>query len=407
MADLMDQQYELVPLDRVEPHPENARQGDTGAIHQSIEHNGFFGAALVQRSTGHILAGSHRWRAAKASGLPTLPVLWVDCDDDRAKRIMLADNRTNDLASYDEGALLELLSGMALTPEGLAGSGFDVEDLDELAHALGPREIQGDPDEVPPKPKTPRTVSGDVWVLGPHRLICGDSTEPTVVDRVMAGNQADCIWTDPPYGVEYVGKTADALTLENDYRNDGMLERLLRGGLSAASSVCRPGAVWFVAAPAGPVTAVFGTVLAELGVWRQTLVWVKDVFVLGHSDFHYRHELVYYGWTPGEHRRPPDRTYDTVLEVDRPKRSKEHPTMKPVQLIDRCLQSSTQAGDVVLDPFGGSGSSLIAAHAAGRKARLVELDPSYCDVICRRYQEATGDKPVAAATNEPHDFTEG
>jgi site-specific DNA-methyltransferase (adenine-specific) len=185
------------------------------------------------------------------------------------------------------------------------------------------------------------------------------------------------------------------------------LERLLAAAFGVALRASAPGAVWYVAAPAGPVTGVFASALRDLGVWRQTLVWVKDQFVMGHSDFHYRHESLFYGWAPGAaHRAPPHRDLDTVWEIPRPKRSAEHPTMKPVALVDRALANSSRPGDVVLDPFAGSGSTLIAAHGLGRRARCVELDPRYVDVICRRYQEHTGDKPVLEATGEPHDFTE-
>jgi site-specific DNA-methyltransferase (adenine-specific) len=151
----------------------------------------------------------------------------------------------------------------------------------------------------------------------------------------------------------------------------------------------------------------FGVVLRDLGIWRQTLVWVKQQLVMGRSDYHYRHEPIFYGWKPGAaHTAPPGRKSDTIWEFDRPSRSGEHPTMKPVALIEQAITNHTQRNDVVLDLFGGSGSTLIAAHAAGRVARLMELDPKYCDVICKRFQQATGVTPVAESTNNEHDFLE-
>lgn len=418
MTEVIDQRYEVVPVDGVRPHPDNPRRGDIASIQASIDHNGFFGAVLAQRSTGYVIAGNHRWRAAKEAGLESVPVIWVDVDVDEARRIMLADNRTNDQASYDPEGLIGLLSELALTPEGLAGTGYDPDDLADLNKAMaGEREIVGDPDQVPEPPKQPRTILGDVWLLGPHRLICGDATEPSVLERLMGDGLADLVWTDPPYGVAIVGGhhalspeqrlRRGGKTIQNDMLSADNLTELLRGVFSASVGCCRAGACWYVTAPGGPLNLCFGVVLNELGIWRQTLVWLKDSFVMGRSDYHGRHEAMFYGWVPGaSHHPPPDRKQDTVWEVPRPSQSKDHPTMKPVALVERSIGNSTDLGDLVLDPFGGSGSTLIAAHLTGRAARLVELDPVYCDVICRRYQDATGDKPIAEATGEPHDFTE-
>jgi len=219
----------------------------------------------------------------------------------------------------------------------------------------------------------------------------------------MAGLVADCVWTDPPYGVSYVGKTVDALTIDND-DDPVALKKLLQLSFDAACVASKPGGAWYVAAPPGPLHAMFSDILDELGIWRQTLAWVKDSFVMGHSDYHYRHEPIFYGWKPGAaHYFIADRTQDTVWDIPRPKRSTEHPTMKPVALIDRALKNSTRPGETVLDPFGGSGSTLIAAHDTGRIARLVEIDPRYVDVICRRYQQHTGEKPIR--NGQLHDFT--
>lgn len=225
----------------------------------------------------------------------------------------------------------------------------------------------------------------------------------------------DAVWTDPPYGVDYEGKTADALKIENDALDDKSLEHLLEATFRAGLERCKAGAAWYVAAPAGPRTHIFATVLLRLGIWRQTLVWIKDRFVLGHSDYHYRYEPIYLGYGPivaGIGRRGRggggwygDNAADTNLEVPRPSANREHPTMKPVELIAMCLKNSTAPGMTVADPFAGSGSTLIACHAIGRKARLIELDPRYADVICRRFQEHTGITPILEATGEPIDFT--
>lgn len=407
--EIQNESYELVDVGALTSHPDNPNQGDVGAIVGSMEANGVYGALVVQkprgsRKRGRILAGNHRWLAAKAAGVERVPVVWVDVDDERATRIMLADNQTANLATYDEAGLAALLERLSETDEGLAGTAFDDDDLDDLLGRLaeppsGPQPGDDDfPDAVPAK-----TIPGDVWLLGPHRLLCGDATVPTNMDRLMAGGAADMVWTDPPYGVSYVGRTDDALTIKNDEATG--LGALLGAALPNAATACRAGAAWYVAAPAGPQFLDFATVLTNLDIWRQTLVWLKNSLVLGRSDYHYRHEALFYGWVPGAvHSALPDRTHDSVLEFDRPARSEEHPTMKPVTLIAYCVENSTKPGDVVLDPFGGSGSTLVAAERLNREARLIELDPIYCDVICARYQKTTGDKPVAESTGNTHDF---
>lgn len=211
------------------------------------------------------------------------------------------------------------------------------------------------------------------------------------------GRLAQAVITDPPYGVAYVGGTAEAMTIQNDNLSDADLAALLSAAFDAALCNQELGGAWFTWAPAGPTFGVFARVLAERGLWRQTLIWVKDRLVLGRGDYHYRHEPFFYGWKPGAaHREPPDRTQDSVWECPRPRTNAEHPTMKPVPLIERAIRNSTAGGDLVLDLFGGSGTTLIAAAQTGRVAALVELDPRYADVIRRRWTRwalATGEDP--------------
>ncbi len=207
--------------------------------------------------------------------------------------------------------------------------------------------------------------------------------------------------TDPPYGVAYVGKTKDALEIKNDKLDAKALRAFLHEAFAAVLTSAKPGSCWYVASPAGTLGVQFGEVLLEFGILRQQLIWVKDAFVFGHSDYHYRHEPIYYGWTAGgAHQKVPDRNQDTVWEFARPKKSKEHPTMKPVPLIERAIKNSSKPGQIVLDPFGGSGSTLIAAHGLNRKARLIELDPQYVDVICKRFETHTGIVPVLEGSGE-------
>lgn len=396
-------------VDTLATYHRNPRRGNVAAIAESLRVNGQYRPVVINRGTvtgrpREVLAGNHTLLGVRRLGWPTIAAVWIDVDDEHAARIVAADNRTGDLGDYDDQLLLELLAEL---PD-LDGTGYTPDDLDALERALAAEQLPGagatDPDDVPDPPAEPVSAVGDVWELGPHRLVVGDSTDVGVWDALLDGGKADAMWTDPPYGVSYVGKTADAMTIEND-GSEG-LDQLLRGALGVALTQTRPGAAWYVAAPPGPLSLHFFQVLVDLGVFRQQLIWVKDQFVMGHSDYHYRHEPVYYGWSPGAaHHEPPDRKQDTVHEVARPKRSEDHPTMKPVELIHRHLANSTDPLDTVVDPFGGSGSTLIACHQLNRTARLIELDPRYADVILRRYQEHTGTKPTRGGA--PHDFTAG
>lgn len=208
----------------------------------------------------------------------------------------------------------------------------------------------------------------------------------------MMGEKADCMWTDPPYGVNYVGKTRDALTIEND--GSGNLPILLSGCYEVADYNLRDGAPIYVAHPPGALQMIFNSEFVKIG-WKfhETLVWIKDVMVLGHSDYHYKHEPIMYGWKGKNRSWYSDRSEVTTLEFDRPKRSSEHPTMKPVELVQKCISNSTQKNNIVYEPFSGSGTTLIACENLGRKCRAIELSPAYVAIAIERYQQATGKMP--------------
>lgn len=413
-----------VPIEDLEPYDRNPRRGDVDAIVTSLKRHGQYRPVVANRRTSQVLAGSHVLLAARRMRWTHLAVTWVDVDDDTAARIALVDNRTNDLAGYDEAALLDLLTSL---PD-LAGTGYDEA---ALAAMLSDAEVPvalTDADEPAPLPVEPRSRVGDVWQLGRSLLLCGDSTDTATILEVLGDARADCVWTDPPYGVAYVGGTADALTIENDHAED--LPDLLAGAFRTLVAASRPGAPVYVAY-AAVEGLVFEQSLRAAGVLlRQQLVWVKNTLVLGHSDYQYRHEpilegqvpdeplqheLVTYGFTgggSGRLGRGGDRWYGdnkqtTVFEVPKPSRNAEHPTMKPVDLILSMIRNSCPPGGLILDLFGGSGSTLIAAHHHKARAVLVELDPRYADAICLRWQLHTGIMPVLQATGEAVDFTEG
>ena len=404
-----------VPIDDVHQLPGNPRRGDVDAVAASLQR---FGQRkpIVARADGTITAGNHTWQAAKQLGWDEIAVVRVDDDDATASAFALADNRTAELGSYDDALLLDLIQSID-DKDLLADTGWSDDAVADLLAQIG-SDLPDlpPPDEAAEPPVEPLSKSGDVWVLGGHRVVCGDATDVLAYDALLGGDKADCVWTDPPYGVAIVGgnhslspeerKAAGGKTIENDALSISELEDFLRSALGAAIAACRPGSAWYVSAPHGPIGIAFSVVLTELSVWRHSLVWVKDSLVMGRSDYHYRHEPIYYGWTPGgPHDWFGDRSQTTVIEIPRPRRNAEHPTMKPVELVARCLNNSAPRGGLVLDPFGGSGSTLLACEYTGRKGRLIELDPRYVDVICRRWQDFTGAMPMLESSGDLVDFT--
>jgi DNA modification methylase len=416
-----------VPVDSLTQLPGNPRRGDEESVRRSYVAFGQQKPIVVQHRGAEIVVidGNTQHRVAAGLGWPAIAVSEFAIEDPpgsgqfRAGTIAEADayalavNRTADLGTYDDGALVTLLQ--SLDDDLRNVTSYSDDDLSVLLRSVGAAEKAGltDPDDVPESAPA-RTKPGDLWLLGPHRVLCGDSTVPADVERLMGGAKASILWTDPPYGVDYVGKTKRALTIEND---DAFgLPGLLRGFMAAAAPALEPSSPFYIAAPAGPLYVVFLQAIAESD-WRyhQELVWRKDTMVLGHSDYHYAHEPLLYGYLPGP-GRPGRGAHDgtrwfgdhsqvSVIDCPRPKRSEEHPTMKPVALIERCLHNSSRPGSSVLDLFGGSGSTLIACEQTGRVAYLCEIDPRYADVICKRFQDFTGVKPVLESTGEPHDFT--
>lgn len=407
-------QVQAIPLTDLQPYHRNPRRGNVPAIAGSLRTFGQYRPIVVNAGTHtgrhlEVLAGNHTLYAARELGWDSIDCVTVDVDEETAARIVLVDNRTADLAENDDRLLAALLADL---PD-LEGTGYTDDDLEALLASMAvPGEIHGDPDDAPDLPADPITEPGQLWHLGPHRVLCGDATDPGAVEALLDGERADCMWTDPPYGVEYVGKTKDALTIQNDGANG--LPELLAGAFAVAAKVLRPGAPLYVA-HADTARVTFETAMLEAGwLFRQNLIWDKGQMVLGHSDYHYQHEPILYGFTPapvgfGRLGRGGDHWYGdnaqtTVFAVPMPSRNAEHPTMKPVELITRCLENSCPPAGLVYEPFGGSGSTLIAAHITGRAARVVELDPRYVDVICQRWQTATGQTPRLDGGDE-HDFS--
>jgi DNA modification methylase len=350
---------------------------------------------LLSTPDGRVLWGNLRLLVAQKLGwelIPTQTVSGLTATQERTWA--LRDNQS--YGYWDERALGEMLTGLANEGVDLILTGFMSADLDRY---LAPFVAPVDPDEAPPLPAgKPRSRPGEIYELGPHLLACGDARDRDLLARLLPDKPARLLLTDPPYGVSYVGKTKRKLRIEND---DGHgLAELLDQAFAAADSALAPSSPFYVASPTGPRGTIFRLALEPVG-WRlhQELVWVKQSPVLGHSDYLLQHETFLYGWTagagrPGRGRHPGsrwggDNRQTSVLFCDRPARSADHPTMKPVELLERLVRNSSRRGDIVLDSFAGSGSTLIACERLGRRCVAVELDPAYCDVIRRRYEEYT------------------
>ena len=363
-----------------------------------------YGAArsIVIDEENRILAGNGTVEGAKAAGLKNVRIIETDgseviavrrtgLSEDEKVGLALADNRTGDLSEWDAEMLHQL------SEEHDISDWFTKEDLDELfsATTLDPVEGNTDPDEVPEVPDDPITKPGDLWVLGNHRLLCGDSTSIDHLQKLMAGEKADLWITDPPYNVAYEGKTKDALTIENDSMSDKDFRQFLRDCYSAANAVLLPGSAFYIW-HADSEGYNFRGAAHDIG-WqvRQCLIWLKSTMVMGRQDYQWKHEPCLYGWTEGAaHTWNSDRKQTTVLEFDKPQRNGEHPTMKPVDLFQYQIDNSSKPGALVLDSFGGSGTTIIACERIRRHARLMELDPAYCDVIVKRWEDFTGNTAV-------------
>lgn len=395
---VINKEIEQVAIDLLKHHPRNANQGDVEAIKKSLAVNGWYGSVVANLTTKHILAGNHRVMAAKALGWETVPVQWVDVTPEEELRILVVDNRTTRIGQDDTTKITDILAELANTPIGLEGTGYGAADLDalidELAGTADPAELLTDPDEVPEKVET-RCKPGDLWILGRHRLLCGDSTKADDVARLMDGALADLYLTDPPYNLAYVGKTKGALKIQNDSMDDDSFRCFLRDVFCNAFNAMNPGATYYIWHADMEAYNFIGAVLDNNQALRQILIWLKNTLVMGRKDYHFKHEPCLYGWKDGAaHNWYTDRKQTTVLEFNRPSRSEEHPTMKPVELFEYQIGNSCPPNGLVLDTFLGSGTSIIASEKLGMKCYGLELDPHYCDVIIQRWENATGQKAV-------------
>lgn len=381
---VINQEHVTVPIDAIRPHPRNPRQGDVGAIHESIENNGFYGAIIAQKSTGYILAGNHRWQAARQAGATEIPVTWVDVDDDHALRILLADNRTNDLATYDTDTLAQLLREIHADTGSLLGTGYDGDDLDQLLADLGQAPEPGPaPEAQIDRAEELRekwgTALGQLWVIGRHRLLCGDSTNHEHVARLLNGRRLDMVWTDPPYGIAY----QDVKKRHSAIRNDEAPPIDLVATAYSHVDLSDDTPAYFCCDWRS--LEWMRQAVARLGLTEKTvIVWDKKN-PAQHLDRYYKqHEFILYAGPYGGQKT----LRGDVWTFPRKAEALGHPTPKPVELVAQAIQDASLPGGLVVDLFAGSGSALAAAEQTGRTCYGIELEPKYVAVTLQRLADA-------------------
>lgn len=381
--------FEIVPVAEIKPDERNARKHSDEQImelRRSLREFGFVNPLLIDKDK-KIIAGHGRLIAAVAEGMTAVPCIFVEHLTEAQRRAyMLADNRLAEHATWDINLLNEELKFLDNLGFDVTITGFDLPELEQEAVDDG---------YEPELPAISKSQEGQIYRLGRHRLMCGDSTNAEDVALLMHGTQADILLTDPPYNVDYKGKTKEELTIENDAQSDDAFLEFLVKAFTNAQEHMKPGAVFYIW-HADSNGYVFRAAVQEAGLTvRQCLIWVKNSMVMGRQDYQWKHEPCLYGWKEGAgHLWASDRKQTTVLEFDRPTRSKEHPTMKPIPLFDYQMQNNTKGGDVVLDLFGGSGTSIMAAEQNGRTCYCMEKDPRYVDVIIDRWEKFTGETAV-------------
>jgi DNA modification methylase len=397
------------PLGELIPYARNPRTHSDAQVAQiaaSIRHFGWTNPVLVDGESG-IIAGHGRVMAARKLGLERVPVIELAHMSEAQKRAyVLADNQLALNAGWDDELLRLELADLSELGFDLGLVGFGDGELERLL--TGSKEGLTEDDEAPALPEQAVTQPGDVWVLGEHRLLCGDATVMADIERVLGGQLADMTFTDPPYNVDYGSSAKDKLRgnkrkILNDDLGSGF-EAFLQNACTNILAVTK-GAV-YVCMSSSELHTLQGAFTAAGGKWSTFIVWAKHTFTLGRSDYQRQYEPILYGWPAGHDRYwCGARDQGDVWFIDKPARNDLHPTMKPVALVERAIRNSSKSRDIILDPFGGSGSTLVACEKTGRQARLVELDPRYCDVIVQRWQDWAGSS--AALENDGRSFKEG
>lgn len=374
------------PINEVIPYEKKPRINDNAvpAVMRSIEEFGFKVPIVIDKN-GTIVTGHTRLKAAKKLGMKTVPCIVADdLTPEQIKAFRLANNKVAEAAEWDMELLNKELDGIV----DIDMSDFNFGDITDSPSSEDVVEDNGENIELPSEPKT---RLGDIWMIGRHKLMCGDATSEDVLKRLVGGDKVDMYLTDPPYNVAYEGKTEDKLTIQNDSMEDSAFYQFLVDSFVAADSVMNEGAAFYIWHADSEGYNFRGACRAVEWELRECLIWNKNTMVLGRQDYQWKHEPCLYGWKGGAaHNWYSDRKQTTVIDMNKPNRNAEHPTMKPVQLFAYLMENSSKPGDIILDSFCGSGTTLIACEQMGRVARVLELDPKYCDVIVERYINLVG-----------------
>ena len=386
------------PIGQLIPYINNSRKHSDEQVAQiaaSIKEFGWTNPILVDGDNG-LIAGHGRLLAARKLGMDKVPVIELaHLSENQKKALIIADNKLALNSDWDNNLLMIELQELDSEDFDLSVLGFDQDELDALLNPIEPTTGITDEDAVPDVPEEPKTKPGDVYMLGNHRLMCGDSCSVTDMEKLVNDRQVDMWLTDPPYNVAYEGKTKDALTIQNDSMSNEGFREFLRDAYVTADTVMKPGAVFYIWHADSEGYNFRGAAFDAGWKVRQCLIWKKSTMVMGRQDYHWKHEPCLYGWKEGAgHLWATDRKQTTILEFDKPSRNGEHPTMKPVALFEYQMLNNTKGGDIILDSFGGSGTTLLAAEKNGRIAYVMELDPKYCDVIVKRWEDFTGKKAI-------------
>ena len=425
---------EYWPLERLMPYENNPRKNDHAVERMCAVIREFgFRIPLLARSDGELVDGHLRLKAAAVMGLAEVPVLLADdLSPEQVSAFRLLVNRSASWAFWDEELLAREIEALMLSGFDISFTGFEQSELDKLLKAVAaPR---SDPDAVPKIPEMPLVQRGELWLLGRHRLLCGDALDSIEVGHLLGGKPASMVWTDPPYNVAYEGKAG---SIVNDQMSSANFEDFLTVAFTRMGEALRPGGAIYVAHSEAGGGLSFRQSFARVGLrFAACLIWKKNQSVMGRGDYHWQHEPILYGWKPGAaHKWYGNRKQKTILdvslpgllqdddgswqiiidgklyrltgqdirleevgtsviEVPKPVRSENHPTTKPVALIETMISNSSPTAGLVLDSFGGSGSTLIACERLGRNCCVMEIDPRYAQVIIVRWQEFTGGQAV-------------
>lgn len=391
-----------VPISKLIERPDNPRTHSVKQVEQiaqSMKEFGWTNPILADENNG-IIAGHGRLQAAKRAGYTEVPVIYLHgLTPAQVSALVIADNKLAENAGWDDRLLGEQLVALAEESFDLSVIGFDQKELDKLMRPIldeqSGRVFQSEEDAVPEKPSNPVTEPGDIWVMGKHRLICGSALDPVALQSVLQNQLADMVFTDPPYNVAYKGGSLKRTDIKND-KMKAFDEFLL---LAMQNLMAMNKGAFYIAMSCRELDTL-ARAFAEAGGHRSTFImWAKNQPSNGWSDYKSQYEPMLYGWKQGnQHFWCGDRDQTDVWFIDRPHKSELHPTMKPVALVERAIRNSSKTGDNILDTFGGSGTTLIAAEKSGRTGYLVELDPAYCDVIATRWEGFTGQRAIHQTT---------